>query len=304
MAKDLIIGVVDNYDWDKIKYWANSIKKSGFTGHKAVIAYNMDAATVNKLTAEDFMIVGCTAFDQYRGFVYNIGDNNSIMVDRFMHIYQMLEQLEQQNGIERVIATDVRDVVFQSNPSEWLDNYLLSSQDMIIGSENMNYEDEPWGSNNMTQAFGEFFSARFVKREINCAGVVGGRLDAFKDFCLNIYLMCRGLNPKTPGGGGPDQAALNILLACEAYAKRTAFTNPANGWVVHAGTSLPAIQAGSGGIGQAYKANPSMQLRFVNRIDYSVHNDEIYANDKKVTIVHQWDRVPEWKTLVERKFGV
>ena len=43
MAKDLIIGVVDNYDWDKIKYWVNSINKSGFDGHKAMIVYNMDS---------------------------------------------------------------------------------------------------------------------------------------------------------------------------------------------------------------------------------------------------------------------
>ena len=35
--KDLIVGVVDNYDWEKIKYWANSIKQSGFDGYKALI---------------------------------------------------------------------------------------------------------------------------------------------------------------------------------------------------------------------------------------------------------------------------
>ena len=52
MDKDLIIGVVDNYDWDKIKYWANSIEQSGFKGYKALIVYNMDAATAKKLTTK------------------------------------------------------------------------------------------------------------------------------------------------------------------------------------------------------------------------------------------------------------
>ena len=42
MAKDLIVGVVDGYNWDQIKYWANSIDKSGFDGHKALVVYNMD----------------------------------------------------------------------------------------------------------------------------------------------------------------------------------------------------------------------------------------------------------------------
>ena len=30
--RDLIIGGFSNYDWDKIKYWANSIDISGFRG--------------------------------------------------------------------------------------------------------------------------------------------------------------------------------------------------------------------------------------------------------------------------------
>ena len=66
--KDVIIGVVDNYNWDKIKYWANSIKASGFTGHKALIVYNMDAATVAKLEAEQFMLIGAGTYEKEKGF--------------------------------------------------------------------------------------------------------------------------------------------------------------------------------------------------------------------------------------------
>ena len=33
-TKDLIIGAYTNYNWDQIKYWVNSIEKSGFTGDK------------------------------------------------------------------------------------------------------------------------------------------------------------------------------------------------------------------------------------------------------------------------------
>ena len=35
--KDLIIGASTNYDWDKLKYWINSINESGFEGDKALI---------------------------------------------------------------------------------------------------------------------------------------------------------------------------------------------------------------------------------------------------------------------------
>jgi hypothetical protein len=108
-----------------------------------------------------------------------------------------------------------------------------------------------------------------------------------------------------PGGGGPDQAALNILLDMFAYKSSTMFTNPSSGWVVHAGTSLPAIQAGSGGIGEEYVRNPNMSLPFVRSIEYSLNNETgiVYADNVAPAIIHQWDRVPDWKKLFEEKYG-
>lgn len=301
MAQDIIIGVSDRYNWDQIKYWANSIKKSGFTGHKALVVYNMDAETVKKLTPpnEDFMLIGCNQYDPETGFSH---DNSlgSVMVDRFFHIYSFLNMLQEK--INRVIITDVRDVIFQHNPTEWLNDNLLTG-DLLVGAENMTYANEPWGANNMKQSFGEYFYDLNKDNPIYCAGVIAGTRETIKDLCLNIWLICRGLNPKVPGGGGPDQAALNILLQTNAYKNLTRFTNPTDGWVVHAGTSLPAIEAGSGGIGEAYKQNPNMLLTFISNVVYNVENDFIQSNKNKLTIVHQWDRVPQWKKLVEEKYG-
>ena len=116
--KDLIIGVVDGYDWDKIKYWANSIKKSGFTGHKSVIVFNMDDPTVKKLTDEGFSIIGAAPYTEGKGFVYE-GDP-ALMVNRFFFIYNFLKMIDEPMKVGRVILTDVRDVVFQDNPTNWL----------------------------------------------------------------------------------------------------------------------------------------------------------------------------------------
>lgn len=301
MGQDLIIGVVDNYTWDQIQYWSNSIDKSGFQGHKAIIAYNMDVETVNKLTSKDFMVIGCDVLDPKRGFRYE--SKGSIMVDRFMHIYQFLDQLDQQNNIDRVIATDVRDVVFQSNPSEWLKAHISPHAKIVIGSENLAYRDEPWGSNNLMQTFGSYFYSKLEANPIYCAGVIAGDLKSFKDMCLNVWLLCRALNPHTPGGGGPDQAALNVLLSLDVYKDKSFFLDPTTGWVLHSGTSMPAIEAGSGGIGQAYKENPHMKFNFIKRLDVKFENEEVSVNDKKVCIVHQWDRVPTWKEAFEKKFG-
>lgn len=302
MAKDLIIGVVDRYNWDQIKYWSNSIEKSGFTGHKALIVYNMDADTVRTLSAKDFMLIGCNQYDEANGFSHDNSQGN-VMVDRFFHISSFLSMLDQPMDVSRVIVTDVRDVVFQSNPTEWLDTNMLRGCDILVGSENMTYGVEPWGRNNLKLAFGEYFLENKKHDEIYCAGVIAGTREAIKDLFLNVWLVCRGLNPQVPGGGGPDQAALNVLLDMENYRTSTLFTNPSSGWVLHAGTSLPAIQAGAGGIGEEYVRNPSMSLPFIRDLNYQINNGEVYVDSVKMAIVHQWDRVPEWKQTFEEKYG-
>jgi hypothetical protein len=193
--------------------------------------------------------------------------------------------------------------VFQSNPTEWLDTYFLSGYDLVVGSENMTYGNEPWGRNNLASSFGEYFLDRMKDDPIFCAGVIAGDLMSITDFCLNLYLICRGLNPHVPGGGGPDQAAMNIMLGMEVYRYSTMGTGPATGWVLHAGTSMPAIEAGSGGIGEEYVRNPNMKIDFIDEVQYYVKDEAVHVEDTKVTILHQWDRVPAWKQMIEAKYG-
>lgn len=302
MAKDLIVGVVDRYNWHQIKYWANSIKKSGFDGYKALIIYNMDAETVRKLTAEDFMLIGCNQYDEEKGFSHDNSKGN-VMVDRFFHISSFLSMLEAPMDVGRVIITDVRDVVFQSNPTNWLDKNFGNSYDILLGSENLTYNNEPWGKNNILKSFGQLFFESKKNSPIYCAGVIAGTLESIKDLCMNVWLICRGLNPNVDGGGGPDQAALNILIDMEAYRHSTMFTSPTNSWVLHAGTSLPAIKAGSGGIGQAYVLNNNTNVPFIEHIHINIADDKVKVFDNVVTVLHQWDRVPEWRELIHNKYG-
>jgi hypothetical protein len=50
MKKDLILGCITNYTFDKVANWVNSIDRSGFDGHKLVIAYNVGFDIVDELT--------------------------------------------------------------------------------------------------------------------------------------------------------------------------------------------------------------------------------------------------------------
>jgi hypothetical protein len=301
MAKDVILGVVDNYNWDKVKYWANSIDASGFQGIRLLLVQNMDGETSKKLGDKKVNLFACQDFNAETKVFSS--DKKFNMVDRFLFIHNFLENISDHEEINRIIITDVRDVVFQDSPSKWLDENLGDKR-LLVGSENLKYEYEPWSRNNARLAFGDYFLNRLLKKEIYCAGVIAGEYSAIKDLLLNLWLLCINRDPFVPGGGGPDQTAMNVLLSLGLYKDVTLFTNPKDGWVTHAGTSLPAIKAGSGAIGEEYFRNPNIHLPFVRDVDYNVINDEIFTKDgKKVTIVHQWDRVPEWNRLVEKKYG-
>ncbi|NDB84567.1 MAG: hypothetical protein EB127_17970, partial [Alphaproteobacteria bacterium] len=89
-----------------------------------------------------------------------------------------------------------------------------------------------------------------------------------------------------PGGGGPDQAAYNILLALKTYRDVTNVANSEDGWAAQLGTTGPQTACGP-----LIEAKPIL-------VDGVVCTSE----GKPFTIVHQYDRVPEWKQLIESKY--
>ena len=123
--KDLIVGCATNYDWSKLKYWVNSINRSGFEGDKCLILMNCDKDTVEKISNAGFSII---AFNQDANGNLTYNSNMMVHVERFFHIYQLLKN----NLYRYVITTDVKDVVFQQNPSVWLENKFTDSDDLIF----------------------------------------------------------------------------------------------------------------------------------------------------------------------------
>ena len=64
-------------------------------------------------------------------------------------MYWVLKQLNR--DYRYMITTDVRDVIFQWNPSEWLENKL--EKDILVSTENVLYEHESWGKKNILEGY-------------------------------------------------------------------------------------------------------------------------------------------------------
>lgn len=286
--KDLILGCITNYTFDKVANWVNSIEKSGFNGHKVAIVYNVGFDLVEELTKKNFTVVTFNRDDANKRFTYR--ENFNIVVDRFYSSWKILSEIQDQ--VRYVIATDVRDVVFQYNPTEWLDKISHSEFNSLIAStEGIRYKDEVWGNNNMKLSF-PFTHEYMLNKIIYNAGVMAGQAAKIKDLFLNIYMICANMPHTIPGGGGPDQAAYNVLLTMNQYQKTTKFTDAKDAWAAQLGTTADP--------------NKINQYRpHLTDLEPIIQNGEVFNNEgRKYCIVHQYDRVPNLLPLINSKYGM
>ena len=276
--KDLIVGCATNYDWSKLKYWINSINRSGFEGDKVLILMNCDKDTVAKISDAGFSII---AFNQDAAGNLTYESSMMVHVERFFHIYQCLKN----NLYRYVITTDVKDVIFQRNPSVWLENTFTDSDDLIFSSESMKYKDEPWGNQNLLETFGPQIYEDFKNNTIFNVGVLAGRGYAMRDLMMNIFASCMGRPIKIC-----DQSTFNFLISRHPYLKSSIYSKSEDGWACQLGTT----------------ADPSKieQFRpFLLEPSPKLDGDKVVTSEGiEYTIVHQYDRVPEWRKVIEEKY--
>lgn len=282
--QDIVIGAITNYDFDKIKYWANSLDNCGFKGKKAMLCYNVSFDVVEELVKRDYEIFAFKTNEQSRRFEYR--ENFSIVVERFLHLWYFLKKYKGQ--YRYIFSTDVKDVVFQTNPSTWLENNL-GEKEINVASESISYENEDWGNNNLLKSFGNLIHDHNKNNVIFNAGTISGKFDTMVDLFLNIYMLCNGTNHMIEGGGGPDQAALNVLLNLKPYKDITNFASSDEGYAAQLGTTGPQILGKYGG-------------KIIDKAPILVDNMVCTGEGIPFSIVHQYDRVSEWKKIIESKY--
>ena len=297
MAKDLIIGGASGYNWDQLKYWVNSIKKTGFKGDVVIVATNMSADTVKKLVDNDVKVY---AYGQRTedGGIGKTENNIPPHVERFLFIWDYLRK--NKDTYRYITVTDTRDVIFQKDPTEFLTSNLFP-QSIVCASEGLAYKDEPWGNKNLLDTFGSLVYDEFKDNLIYNVGTIAGFYDEVRDLLLQIFF--QSVNRPIPI---VDQAVFNFLVNQHPLVGETLFTNNNTGWAIQLGTTKAAVEAGAGDIGMAVRQDPSKMDEYIKvyqDIQPVVDNDLVTTGYVPYTIVHQWDRVPAIKELVMKKYG-
>jgi len=299
MAKSLIIGGASGYTWDHLKYWVNSIKRSGYTGDIAIVATNISKETIDKLASED---VNVQVYGQQQpDGSFKANSQGAPHVERFFYIWNYLKDRFFQ--YDYVITTDTRDVVFQTDPTEVLDSYLNENNPRLIASsEGLRYEDEPWGNQNLLEAFGPYFHNIYKSGTIYNVGTIAGYSRTVTDLLFLIFQM--SINRPIPI---VDQAVYNILLNQDPIESMTHFSDNRDRWAIQLGTTLEAVKSGKGDLGMRYGTTPSQHIVYQTMYDdiQPVFLDGYVLNDKgeKYCIVHQYDRTVEWKDKIMEKYN-
>ena len=270
MAKNLIIGGYTNYGINQLKPWVlSALGVVGEDDDVVLVAGNTSTETVTWLQEQGVIVVPMISVP-----------NVPIHVLRFLSIHNYL--VNHWEKYEYVVTTDVKDVYFQTDPFEDIERANFAGFGLLIASESLKYKDEPWGNENLYQAYGQYVYEEFKNNEIFNVGTFGGASEYVKDMVFHIFT--NGVNRPIPI---VDQAVFNVLINTQPFKD---IVQPTVNWACELGTVM----------------DPSKIEQFRPNLlsdEPTVKDGLVYYGDKLFPIVHQYDRVPVLKKFVQEKYG-
>ncbi|WP_039796981.1 hypothetical protein [Nocardia araoensis] len=267
--KDIVIAAAAGYEWPDVEPWARSLVASGFAGVGAVIVYDRDDR--GDAIAENLEALGL--------YAVRMPPPDSVYNGRFQDIAQVLRMFAP--SLRFAVVTDVRDVYFQSDPITWLETHLR--RPFLAVSEGLRYSDEKWNRDNLQRSFPAHVQRLWSKPVCN-VGVLAGEAGVMADLCLAISLVAA-----SSGVSIADQSGYNLLLDMEPYRSAMQFVPSEDGFACQAGTFA---DPGKIGTLRPFLLEPEPSL-----VGESVHT----ATGMLYPIVHQYDRVPEWRQALSSR---
>ena len=106
-----------------------------------------------------------------------------------------------------------------------------------------------------------------------------------EDLMMNIFASCLHRPIKIC-----DQSTFNFLISQHPYLKTSKYTKSEDGWACQLGTTADPSKIEQF---RPFLLEPSPKME---------GNKVLTSEGKEYIIVHQYDRVPEWKKVIEAKY--
>lgn len=286
-ASDAVVGCISGLCFDQIAPWVGSLDACGFRGRRVVIHVRADSQTVAELKRRGYETYDASCLHSAGNCILKEDPRDAeISVNRFYYIWYFLSQVAVAPYPRYLMAIDVGDVVFQRNPSLWLEQNLGEKR-FVVGCESLRFEDEPWNAQTMQECYGPHVWEVYRHKLIYNAGTIAGEFQTMMDLCLQVYLLSPGDRVLYS-----DQQALNLLLGSEVYRDIACFASSEDGWACQAGTTADPNLLQKVGRHLTCPA-PSFDGEFVRT-----------AAGEIFTLVHQYNRVPEWNRPLKERYGM
>ena len=250
--KDLIISAIANYLPEKIKIYVESLNNCGFDGDKIMICYNLPNETIEYLSAKGWECYGA----ELQGHPH---------MKRLVDMWWFLQNDEREWN--HIITTDVRDIVWQTNPSDWLQQNLKT--EILCASECVTYENEAWGYKNIHEGYGSMFWEWIKPNMIGNVGVIAGKCKSVKDLLMLNWLVSQSGDTRH----FTDQSSFNLIIHNELIRDKISINSDF------------ALQIGT------------------NTNDLKIKNDVIMNGETPYVLVHQYDRDPQIKKEIYERYN-
>jgi hypothetical protein len=261
-----ILGCITKYKPEDIKPYVESIHQSGFKGRKVMMVYDIPQETIDYLKSK--------GWDLYQNEL-----QQHIILQRFRDIYKLLQSF----GDEIIIWTDVKDVIFQTDPTKWIEENM--DGEIMSFSECVIFKDDEWACVNAGTSFPMEWEWLQHKPSY-CAGTIVGEADYLKDLFIDIYRW--SMTTSNPDQLS-DQAAYNILINLNQFNDVVQFVTQEEGFVTQLGTVL---------VKKDVFGDKLLEPTPIVDDNFTIRNQK----GEPFCLVHQYDRLPVLKKFFYNKY--
>jgi hypothetical protein len=270
--QDLILGTVENYDFYEFRRFLISLRRTNFRGHVCLfVGPGISRRTIARIRDYDVEVV------PYRSKFPFVADPHPdapkslpepIYVFNYRHFLYCDYLLKRGGKFRNVLITDVKDVVFQRDPFDFVVgdriHLAMENPDIPVGSC-------PWTSQWILAGYPPEVLERLKDDELSCAGTTLAPVPRMMRY---LELMLAEIVGMKDAYECADQAAHNLLLherKLEPVNRLRNFEGP----VLTVGTEP--------------------------RYELSDEGDLVNRDGSVIAVVHQYDRHPQLVRIYEEK---
>jgi glycosyltransferase involved in cell wall biosynthesis len=280
--EDVVIGVIKNYDWKKIGPYVVSLARSGFCGVKLMLVENIAPDARAGLVKHGFTVIDFATPPQV--LREERLDYLCFGRHRFKYAIDYLKRFPGRFG--NVVWCDVRDQIFQSDPSAWLKKNLNPPYKIVAAGEGWYVKDEKY-NDDWTKTVSPDDYDWLRELEICCSGTFAGEAEAMLGIFERIYEMTLASIDVRPNNA--DQAMFNRIIRTSPYKKIVRVPRMSEGFTA---TWTTAKTSDS-------RIIPNYGLPVFNAADGTVYTPE----GVPFAMVHQYDRDFVWLDIMEKKYA-